>query len=80
MGIEEKVKERGEYFGYPTCCVNYFKDNLDDMDTINTERKRQMGVYYGLFQTLAYTPCPKCYSVILRNLNETKLMYEVKKK
>jgi heterodisulfide reductase subunit B len=80
MGIEDCIKNAGEYYGYPKCCVNYFVHEIDNLEDIHKERLKKMGDYYDMFVQMYCTPCPKCYAVLERNYSKIKKLYEVKKK
>ena len=80
MDLEKIIKDRGDYYGYPKCCSDYYADNINEMEPIQNQRIKQMGDYYDMFVQMYCTPCPKCYSVLLRNYKDIKKIYEVKRK
>jgi hypothetical protein len=71
-------KERGIYYGYPECCINFFEDDNKKLEEINKQRLKELGIIYKVFIMLYCVPCPKCYAVLLRNSKSVQKWFEIK--
>jgi hypothetical protein len=56
---------RGRFYGYPECCIDFFSTVWDGLRKLNTdESDRVMEAYYARVQAAGYEgkyiPCPDC--------------------
>ena len=73
-------KRRGEYFGYPRCCIDFFCDNFDDLGDIHNKREKEIGALYLAFIGMSHVPCPKCYATLVRQKEYMKKYFIIKEK
>jgi len=82
---KEDIIKQGLYCGYPKCCVEFFADvfynDFPDFDILDMheEREKEIGEYYHIFTMLYCVPCPKCYSVLVRNIQNAKDYFKIKR-
>jgi hypothetical protein len=57
----------GVYFGYPSCCIQWFVENFGEPDEFIELNKRQESVHGGN----GFIPCPKCAEKVTKKTIST---------
>lgn len=59
--LEGKVEEIGKYFGYPDCCIQWQKSQVENNSFELNETQHKINQGFG------FMPCPECAEKVLKN-------------